>query len=209
MPVAVSSLRDTPRNGHRPRNFTSTKLFTSTVLTRISASSAISDFYPMLRVTVHVLIINHRGTQRTRRKDYYWFRGLCELDALCPPLWLSKGCFVGIPRRASAQRNKAWVPMGLDLAGTDQEGIRQPQRKDRIGFHDCFSLRVLCVPSWLRKGYFTLIPGWAPESGSRMNSSLPPGPAASTMPSETPKRILRGARLATITVSRPSRSCGA
>jgi hypothetical protein len=33
MPMAVSSLRETPMNGHRPRNFTSTKLFTSTVLT--------------------------------------------------------------------------------------------------------------------------------------------------------------------------------
>lgn len=58
------------------------------------------------------------------------------------------------------------------------------------------------------RDHFTRIPGSAPLSGERMKRSLPPGPAASTMPSETPKRILRGARLATITVSRPSRSAG-
>src|SRR5690606_13586813 len=34
MPVAVSSRFETPMNGHRPRNFTSTKLFTSTALVR-------------------------------------------------------------------------------------------------------------------------------------------------------------------------------
>ncbi|GHB62760.1 hypothetical protein GCM10008107_09830 [Psychrosphaera saromensis] len=33
MPIAVSILLDTPINGHKPKNFTSTKLLTSTVLT--------------------------------------------------------------------------------------------------------------------------------------------------------------------------------
>ena len=42
IPVAVSTLRDTPMNGHRPRNFTSTKLFTSTVLTRMMVSSVMA-----------------------------------------------------------------------------------------------------------------------------------------------------------------------
>ncbi len=56
--------------------------------------------------------------------------------------------------------------------------------------------------------HFTFIPGIAPSSGLKIYRSLPPGPAARTMPSETPKRILRGARLATITVYLPSRSSG-
>ena len=37
----------------------------------------------------------------------------------------------------------------------------------------------------------------APSSGDSRKMSSPPGPAASTIPSDTPKRILRGARLAT------------
>ena len=55
---------------------------------------------------------------------------------------------------------------------------------------------------------FTLIPGVAPSSGCRTNSSAPPGPAARTMPSEVPKRIFLGFRLATITVWRPTSSAG-
>jgi hypothetical protein len=35
-------------NGHRPRNFTRTKLLTSTMLTRISASSVIGYLYTRL-----------------------------------------------------------------------------------------------------------------------------------------------------------------
>ena len=34
MPMAVSSLLDTPMNGHSPRNCTSTKLFTRMALIR-------------------------------------------------------------------------------------------------------------------------------------------------------------------------------
>lgn len=56
--------------------------------------------------------------------------------------------------------------------------------------------------------YLTCIPGCAPLSGLSRKISFPPGPAAITMPSETPKRILRGARLATIMVKRPSSSFG-
>ena len=40
IPIAVSSLFDTPINGHKPKNWTRTKLFTSTVPTRSSAYSA-------------------------------------------------------------------------------------------------------------------------------------------------------------------------
>src|SRR5210317_1129943 len=48
MPAAASRLRETPRNGHRPRNRTSTKLLTSTVLTRMTKSSAIPLVYGLL-----------------------------------------------------------------------------------------------------------------------------------------------------------------
>ena len=56
--------------------------------------------------------------------------------------------------------------------------------------------------------HLTFMPGLAPGSGVRMNISSAPGPAASTMPSEMPKRIFLGVRFATITVSLPTRSCG-
>ena len=59
------------------------------------------------------------------------------------------------------------------------------------------------------RAYLTCMPGSAPLSGASRKMSVPPGPAASTMPSEVPKRILRGARFATTTVSRPMRSAGA
>lgn len=58
-------------------------------------------------------------------------------------------------------------------------------------------------------GYFTCIPGTAPLSGESRKISFPPGPAASTMPCESPKRIFRGARFATTTTSRPTSDSGA
>ena len=54
----------------------------------------------------------------------------------------------------------------------------------------------------------TTMPGSAPLSGDSRKMSRPPGPAARTMPSEVPKRILRGARLATTTVRRPTSAVG-
>ena len=68
------------------------------------------------------------------------------------------------------------------------------------------SRRSAMLPS--RRGYFTFMPGSAPLSGATRKMSLPPGPAASTMPSDTPKRILRGARLATTTTWRPTSCAG-
>lgn len=56
--------------------------------------------------------------------------------------------------------------------------------------------------------YFTFIPGFAPESAESRNISLPPGPAANTMPSDVPNFILRGFRFATATTRRPSNSAG-
>jgi len=58
------------------------------------------------------------------------------------------------------------------------------------------------------RSYLTLMPGSAPSSGFKRRISFPPGPAARTIPSDSPKRIFLGARLATITVNLPSRSSG-
>gem|GEM_PF-6991058 len=58
-------------------------------------------------------------------------------------------------------------------------------------------------------GHFTFIPGRAPLSGDRMKSPGASPEAASTMPSLMPNFILRGARLATITVRRPTSASGA
>ncbi len=52
------------------------------------------------------------------------------------------------------------------------------------------------------------MPGVAPESGDSRNRPAPAPLAASTIPSETPKRILRGARFATTTVRRPVSAAG-
>ena len=43
--------------------------------------------------------------------------------------------------------------------------------------------------------YFTFMPGSAPLSGDSKKMSEPPGPAASTMPSDTPKRIFAGGKI--------------
>ena len=56
--------------------------------------------------------------------------------------------------------------------------------------------------------YLTFIPGSAPLSGLSMKMPGFSPDAASTMPSESPNFILRGARLATITVSRPTSAAG-
>lgn len=56
--------------------------------------------------------------------------------------------------------------------------------------------------------YLMRIPGCAPLSGDRSQISSPPGPAAITIPSDIPKRILRGAKLATTTVSLPINCSG-
>ena len=59
--------------------------------------------------------------------------------------------------------------------------------------------------------YLTRIPGCAPASGdSRKIPGVSPAvsEAASTMPSDSPNFILRGARLATMTVNRPINCAG-
>ncbi len=56
--------------------------------------------------------------------------------------------------------------------------------------------------------YFVFIPGTAPWSGLNKKISLPPGPAASTIPSERPNFIFRGARLTKTKVNFPSSCSG-
>ena len=81
-----------------------------------------------------------------------------------------------------------------------------------IGANDVHSSRLIVKSAKMAllylSDYLTRIPGLAPSSGFNIHKSLPPGPAANTMPSLMPKRILRGARFATITVSLPSKSSG-
>jgi len=79
--------------------------------------------------------------------------------------------------------------------------------------HSSSTIRAIYFPvgimlSFVSKLYLTRIPGLAPLSGCNRKISLSPGPAANTIPSDIPKRILRGARLATTTVRRPSTSSG-
>ena len=69
-----------------------------------------------------------------------------------------------------------------------------------------------CAPSCQARSrcscHLTRMPGVAPESADSANISLPPGPAANIMPSEIPKRIFRGSKFATTTMSRPTRVAG-
>ncbi len=89
-----------------------------------------------------------------------------------------------------------------------------------VATHIVFILRLaqdersLLLISWFDKrtkneiNYLTRIPTTAPSSGLNTKISFPPDPAASTMPSDKPNFIFRGARLAKTTVNRPSRSSG-
>ena len=87
---------------------------------------------------------------------------------------------------------------GAGFAGPSIVATGLPRTGPRSEFYargDASTLRAL-----------PFMPGVAPASGESTKISCPPGPDASTMPSDSPKRILRGARLATTTVSRPT-SC--
>ena len=80
--------------------------------------------------------------------------------------------------------------------------IKQPQ----TGYA---SQRILAPGAWSCAVQVMRMPGAAPACGSSSQISWPPGPAASTMPSDTPNFILRGLRLATTTVSLPISCSGA
>lgn len=70
------------------------------------------------------------------------------------------------------------------------------------------AVEVTLISRYLMRIYMMRMPGVAPLSGERTKISLPPGPAAITIPSLMPNFILRGARLATITTKRPSSCSG-
>ncbi|MGB1299529.1 MAG: hypothetical protein ACPG8A_14690, partial [Psychrobium sp.] len=62
MPMADSSLLDTPINGHKPRNLTNTKLFTNTVPINSKKYSTIMLFIVFLMahiIRVYLPINNH------------------------------------------------------------------------------------------------------------------------------------------------------
>src|ERR1700683_5866042 len=97
-------------------------------------------------------------------------------------------------------------PGGHWLIGALPEAIasaygRQPLNPQRV---HCVCGRRASMSSALGMAWLsdqlTFIPGVAPESGASRNTPGASPLAASTMPSETPKFILRGARLATMTV---------
>jgi len=100
-----------------------------------------------------------------------------------------------------AQR-KSEPPGESGIPGGNQSGDRNCKPGNRDGERARERRRQYAHP------YFTFIPGCAPLSGERINTPGPSPDAASTMPSDTPNFILRGARFATITVNRPSSFAG-
>src|SRR5882724_681171 len=99
----------------------------------------------------------------------------------------------------------------LRLAARDCRGIRLTSG---ITATRALSLRQQGVDSRHDVGrgfgihYLIRMPGAAPVSGDSTKISLPPGPAANIIPSERPNRILRGSKLATTTISRPTSDSG-
>src|SRR5690606_28528621 len=78
-----------------------------------------------------------------------------------------------------------------DVVGAATE-IPRERNRDGLGFDTVDS-----------HGYFAFMPGFAPSSTLSRNGPADSSLAARIIPSETPNFILRGARFATITVSRP------
>ena len=88
--------------------------------------------------------------------------------------------------------------------GDDQiEGRRIHRRMARRS-----ALRCAVGAAMRPRTHLTRIPGCAPLSGASRKMPGPSPDAASTMPSDRPNFILRGARLATIGVRRPTSSAG-
>src|SRR5437867_5088121 len=98
-------------------------------------------------------------------------------------------------RKGDSSREKCVVRRGQPQHGHREPADRDEQRACEGRRQDAHS-------------YFTFIPGCAPLSGERRNRPGPSPEAASTIPSETPNFILRGAMFATITVNRPSSVAG-
>src|SRR5690606_19034248 len=109
--------------------------------------------------------------------------------------------------------------LGVDAAG-DAEGDGQGQgdqadrhpgagiRRELVGIVGFQLIQQARPETRQLHCYFTFMPGWAPSSGEMRKMPGPSPEAASTMPWDSPKRILRGARLATMTVRRPTSLAG-
>ena len=106
-----------------------------------------------------------------------------------------------LTKREIPRANKSERPDGEPRRdGGDDEGERRRgHRADGV---------TVAVDARGPTDHLTRIPGCAPASGESRKMPGPSPDAASTMPSETPNFILRGARFATIGVSRPIRSSG-
>lgn len=86
-----------------------------------------------------------------------------------------------------------------DAAGSKRKGQNSDEHQTERGLH------VWCLPV---KSQRTGMPGSAPLSASSNASAPPSKPAERIMPSLTPKRIFRGARLAMKTTLRPTSVSG-
>ena len=118
---------------------------------------------------------------------------------------------VGLVRRhrdAEAAEGEDREPVLANRRLVEQVRIESPGAQHR---DDDVTVEVLGRPvdaAHGRRGQRTVAPGGAPASTSSRNRSAPPLPADRIIPSETPKRILRGARLATNTTLRPISASG-
>jgi hypothetical protein len=102
---------------------------------------------------------------------------------------------------------------GLDAAVMPIAHPTGHSELDRLGDHRIAETHTLHAPAdgesaRRHRCYLTRMPGCAPLSRSSRNTPEPSLLAASTMPCDSPKRILRGARLATITTMRPFNCSG-
>ena len=113
------------------------------------------------------------------------------------------GCGKNSPRHDVAGQQDVIAPAVSD-------GAPEDIAKGGAGKGEAYRGRARAAVAWAPQR--TRMPGLAPGQGCR---TYTPGSAfssawlaASTMPSDTPNFILRGARLATMTVSLPTRSSG-
>src|SRR5690606_2962889 len=96
----------------------------------------------------------------------------------------------------------------LHVAFLTPESFVRGTRSTRASPTDRLQPVTLAAQVAPRGAQLTFIPGSAPSSGCSRKTPGPSPLAASTIPSDVPKRILRGFRFATSTTSRPSRADG-
>src|SRR5690606_11185095 len=96
----------------------------------------------------------------------------------------------------------------LHVAFLTPESFVRGTRSTRASPTDRLQPVTLAAQVAPRGAQLTFIPGSAPSSGCSRKTPGPSPLAASTIPSDVPKRILRGFRFATSTTSRPSSADG-